>query len=147
MVVDELREAAENGEVMKETTGSCRFCKQILAIRIPDLWDKKKADEFATEKCKCDGSCRYATYKKRVETLDIALENMFGAKSGRRVEADTVELIRKIALDIIAGNLEKANIDIPPSQINASSEKLKISLKKDGLYIGIEKKVSTGAVI
>lgn len=147
MLVDELKEAAEYGEVMHETTGTCKFCKQILAIRIPDTWDKDMANELAAEKCKCDGSYRYVTHKKRVEALDEALEDMFGEKSERDIEADTVELIRNIALDIIAGNLEKATIDIPPSQIDGPSEKLKIGLKKDGLYIGIEKKVSAGTLI
>lgn len=147
MLVDLVREAAEDGEVMHETTGVCKFCKQILAIRIPDTWDKDMANDLASEKCKCDGSSRYVTHKKRVEALDKALEAMFGEKSKRNVEPDTVELIRKIALDIIAGNLEKATIDIPTSQLGAPSEKLKISLKKDGLYIGIEKKVSAGTLI
>lgn len=147
MLVDEVREAAEDGEVMKDTTGTCRFCKQILTVRIPDIWTQELANDVAAEKCKCDGSRKYVTHKKRVEVLDKALEDMFGEKSKRNVEPDTVELIRKIALDIIAGNLEKATIDIPPSQIDGPSEKLKISLKKDGLYIGIEKKVSAGTLI
>lgn len=147
MLVDCIREAAEDGEVMMERTGTCKFCKQILAIRIPELWDEQMANDVASEKCKCDGSVKYVSHKKRLETLDNALEDMFGEKSERNVPVDTVELIRNIALDVIAGNLEKASLDISPSQVDTPSEKLKISLKKDGLYIGIEKKVSAGAVI
>ena len=147
MLVDLVREAAEDGEVMMERTGTCKFCKQILAIRIPELWDEQMANDVASEKCKCDGSVKYVSHKKRLETLDNALEDMFGEKSERNVPVDTVELIRNIALDVIAGNLEKASLDISPSQVDTPSEKLKISLKKDGLYIGIEKEVSAGAVI
>lgn len=147
MLVDLVREAAEDGEVMKDTIGACKFCKQNLTVRVPELWEQPMVNDVATEKCNCEKSRKHVTHKKRVEALDNALEAMFGEKSKRNVEPDTVELIRKIALDIIAGNLEKATIDIPPSQLDAPSEKLKISLKKDGLYIGIEKKVSAGTLI
>ena len=147
MLVDCIREAAEDGEVMIERTGTCKFCKQILAIRIPELWNEQMANDVASEKCKCDGSVKYVRHKKRMETLDKALEDMFGEKSGRTIDADTVELIRNIALSVISGNFEKASIDIPQKHMDAPSEKLKICLKKELLYIGIEKKVSNGAII
>ncbi len=49
MLIDEVREAAEDGEVMKDTTGTCRFCKQILTVRIPDIWTQELANDVAAE--------------------------------------------------------------------------------------------------
>lgn len=147
MLLDEIKEAAEYGEVMKDTTGTCRFCKQMLSIRIPSTWTMDAANEVAAEKCKCDGSRRYVTYTKRVETLDKSLEEMFGSKSKREVEPDTVDLIRSIALSVIAGNIEKVAIDIPSKKMDEPSERLKIHLKKELLYIGIEKKVTNATII
>lgn len=147
MLVDEVREAKENGEVMKEKTGTCKFCKKLLFVKIPELWTQASADGVASESCSCIGSIKHVRQMKKMAALHEALETLFGEESERDVNADTVENIRKIALDIIACNLEKATIDIPSSKKDAPSERLKISLKKDGLYIGIEKKASTGILI
>lgn len=147
MLLDEIKEAAEYGEVMKDTTGKCKYCRQFLAIRIPITWTENDCDEVATEKCNCSGSKRYVTHKKRVETLDKSLEKMFGSESRRDVEPDTVDLIRSMALAVIAGNIEKVTIDIPSKKMNEPSERLKIHLKKELLYIGIEKKVTNATII
>lgn len=53
MLVDESKQAAADGEVMTDDFGTCRFCKQMITVRIPTTWDKSRKNEMATEICKC----------------------------------------------------------------------------------------------
>lgn len=145
MLVDESRQAAADGEVMTDDFGTCRFCNQLLTVRIPTTWDTDRKNEMATEICKCKASKNYTTFKSKVENLDEVLDSYFGHKSERKIEEDTVKLIREFAIKVLKGNVKKISMEL--SYETNPTEKLKIETKKDMLNISIEKKTAESAVI
>ena len=53
-------------ELLRQRTGGCRFCGQMITVEAPGEWEEEKIDELATECCECQEAENYA-YKKKKE--------------------------------------------------------------------------------
>ena len=117
---------------MNTMMGACRYCGQS---QMTNATDSKDADRRATAFCKCEGAER-ARFKRSVDRM---LRSMFYDPDGgddelyRILDDMTMELIRKVCDEIVAGRVGCTKIQIPFSRlltINGYTDRVEIQLKQ-----------------
>ena len=117
---------------MNTMMGTCRYCGQNQTVNAVDSED---ADRRATAFCKCEGAER-ARFKRSVDRM---LRSMFYDPDGgddelyRILDDMTMELIRKVCDEIVAGRVGCTKIQIPFSRlltINGYTDRVEIQLKQ-----------------
>ena len=117
---------------MNAMMGTCRYCGQNQMVNAVDGED---ADRRATAYCKCEGAER-ARFKRSVDGM---LRNLFCDPDGgddelyRMPDDMTMELIRKICDEIVAGRVGCTKIQIPFRRlitINGYIDRVEIELKQ-----------------
>lgn len=117
---------------MNTMMGTCRYCGQNQMVNAVDGED---ADRRATALCQCKGAER-ARFKRSVDGM---LRNLFCDPNGgddelyRMPDDMTMELIRKICDEIVAGRVGCTKIQIPFSRlitINGYANRIEIQLKQ-----------------
>ena len=117
---------------MNTMMGACRYCGQS---QMTNATDSKDADRRATALCKCDGAER-ARFKRSVDGM---LRNLFCDPDGgddelyRMPDDMTMELIRKVCDEIVAGRVGCTKIQIPYLRlitINGYADRIEIELKQ-----------------
>ena len=117
---------------MHTMMGTCRYCGQS---QMTNATDSEDADRRATALCKCEGAER-ARFKRSVDGM---LRNLFCDPYGgddelyRMPDDMTMELIRKICDEIVAGRVGCTKIQIPFARlltINGYTDRVEIQLKQ-----------------
>lgn len=128
MMIDEVRLDKIKGFKPTEATACCKFCKQLINIRIQDYRTEEDKEELATELCSCPEAVNYT--KKNNERVCESLENLVG-------EGELSEHIETIAKDVMNGGILKAKLELPPrirdepkAVLNISTTKKRTSLLK-----------------
>lgn len=65
---------------MKTTTGTCRFCGQIMSVEVPDDYTEADCNEAATQKCECDAAREYVMIEDNVTYATASINRMFANK-------------------------------------------------------------------
>lgn len=137
MIADEVKRDKSNGFPVEETTGCCKFCKQLINIHIQDYRTEMDREELTTELCSCQQALNYTRMKKNNERVAETLENLVGK------EGELGEHIEAIARDVMNNRILKAKLEIPPRIRDEPKSTLNISTTKDGsLKINISKKIT-----
>lgn len=137
MIADEVKRDKSNGFPVEETTGCCKFCKQLINIHIQDYRTEMDREELATELCSCQQALNYTRMKKNNERVAETLENLVGK------EGELGEHIEAIARDVMNNRILKAKLEILPRIRDEPKSTLNISTTKDGsLKINISKKIT-----
>ena len=137
MIADEVKRDKSNGFPVEETTGCCKFCKQLINIYIQDYRTEMDREELATELCSCQQALNYTRMKKNNERVAETLEHLVGK------EGELGEHIEAIARDVMNNRILKAKLEIPPRIRDEPKSTLNISTTKDGsLKINISKKIT-----
>jgi hypothetical protein len=137
MIADEVKRDKSNGFPVEETTGCCKFCKQLINIHIQDYRTEMDREELATELCSCQQALNYTRMKKNNERVAETLENLVSK------EGELGEHIEAIARDVMNNRILKAKLEIPPRIRDEPKSTLNISTTKDGsLKINILKKIT-----
>ena len=137
MIADEVKRDKSNGFPVEETTGCCKFCKQLINIHIQDYRTEMDREELATELCSCQQALNYTRMQKNNERVAETLENLVGK------EGELGEHIEAIARDVMNNRILKAKLEIPPRIRDEPKSTLNISTTKDGsLKINISKKIT-----
>ena len=132
-----MKRDKSNGFPVEETTGCCKFCKQLINIHIQDYRTEMDREELATELCSCQQALNYTRMKKNNERVAETLENLVGK------EGELGEHIEAIARDVMNNRILKAKLEIPPRIRDEPKSTLNISTTKDGsLKINISKKIT-----
>lgn len=139
MIIEKIKEAIDNGEVTKATTGTCQYCGQAQAVEIIITMGSKEANDAAVELCNCS-EAQFATQRKnRAERISDNINALFGEESENPVDECVVKQLKEVGKLVAYLQIRKATIDL------SDSEKAKFSVNKDSaLMIVREKKKSKG---
>ena len=98
---------------MRQRTGGCRFCGQIITVEAPGGWEEEEIDELATECCGCEEAKNYAFKKKRKERALEAISKQFGPyKEMGIVKEETIDLLERIVDQVVEDKIKSGTIDI-----------------------------------
>lgn len=100
-------------ELLRQRTGGCRFCGQMITVEAPGEWEEEEIDELATECCECQEAENYAYKKRRKERAAEAILKQFGPyqKTGI-IREGTMELLAEIADQVVEDKIQSGTIDI-----------------------------------
>lgn len=134
MMTDEVRLDKIKGFKPTEATACCKFCKQLINIRIQDYRTEEDKEELATELCSCPEAVNYTRMKKNNERVCESLENLVG-------EGELSEHIETIAKDVMNGGILKAKLELLPRIRDEPKAVLNICTTKNGtIKINVSKK-------
>lgn len=125
MLRDIVEEYKKNGGDCETVTIYCPYCHQGMAaeattdiIRSRDL-----LAELAVETCQCPEARIKAKDKKRVESVNIKVDTLFGEGSGTPVDDDIREQVKAMSMHICHGKIKKINIQF--------DDNVKVSISTD----------------
>lgn len=99
--------------LLRQRTGGCRFCGQIITVEAPGGWEEEEIDELATECCGCEEAKNYAFKKKRKERALEAISKQFGPyQETGIIREGTMELLAEIADQVVEDKTQSGTIDI-----------------------------------
>ena len=99
--------------LLRQRTGGCRFCGQIVTIEAPGGWEEEEIDELATECCGCEEAKSYTFKKKRKERAIEAISKQFGPyKEMGIVKEETIDLLERIVDQVVEDKIKSGTIDI-----------------------------------
>ena len=65
---------------LKESTGTCKYCKQAAMIKAPEDTTQEELDEIATKECSCEQAQFQRKREMRFEAAKTYLENVLNEK-------------------------------------------------------------------
>lgn len=120
----------EEYEAIRDMTGTCKFCGQIMMVKASSQMD---ADRMASENCNCDNIL------KKNKRLEDNIEQLCGEECKNfgmeLVEESTIEAIKEIGRLCIYGTIDSAGFRVSDSVIS-------VKKIKDGVSVSRRKAVS-----
>ena len=100
-------------ELLRQRTGGCRFCGQMITVEAPGEWEEEKIDELATECCECQEAENYAYKKRRKERAKKAILDQFGLYLERgAIDETTMDLLSAVTDQVVEDKIQAGTIDI-----------------------------------
>lgn len=99
--------------LLVQRIGACRFCGQMITVKVPKGWEEEKIDELATECCECQEAEDYAYKKRRKERAIKAIIHQFGPyQETGIIREGTMELLAEIADQVVEDKIRSGTIEI-----------------------------------
>lgn len=63
---------------MKNQKGTCKFCKQMRIVQVPDKgeFSQEELDGIATDECECKQASHSRERKQKMERAELIIDNM-----------------------------------------------------------------------
>lgn len=65
---------------MTSKQGQCKFCKQFMAIEVPDSWEQDEIDEAVSDQCDCPQAKAKQKINDNIANTEAAIKNFFEHK-------------------------------------------------------------------
>lgn len=137
MLVEQIKEAKENGQEVIQARGGCCFCGQIADINALPGWEKEQYNEIATELCTCSEAKAYSEEKKQKERAHERIDMLFSPQKTPAIRKGAVKYLYEGVDKILSNQLVKITLDmgsgIKAAMYLTGKNKLKIkrSIKTD----------------
>lgn len=97
---------------MKELSGVCPFCGQIITALPSFIETQEEADDYAAESCSCGAGAQFRTIRKNQRTGHEYVDQLFGAAVRDRGEeplpGEARDLLKHV-VDMVATGMVKAS--------------------------------------
>lgn len=97
---------------MKELSGVCPFCGQIITALPSFIETQEEADDYAAENCSCGAGTQFRTIRKNQRTGHEYVDQLFGAAVRDRGEeplpGEARDLLKHV-VDMVATGMVKAS--------------------------------------
>lgn len=102
-----------NGEQenkLMSCTGICRFCGQVLAIKMPYDATEDEKDLEASYRCTCEGGREYSASIDRIALAEASIDELFGVKAGdKSVGGCGIEILKSCVTALEKGTIDSAS--------------------------------------
>lgn len=83
---------------MKDAIGTCKFCKQTMAIKVPDHYSQEFIDEEVTKKCTCPEAQETAKRESAINLAEQEIRQFFEKRGDlEEIKLMLLKTVRPIA--------------------------------------------------
>lgn len=113
---------------MKHTQGQCKYCKQFMAIEVPDSWEQEEIDEAVTDRCDCPEAKAKQRIYDNIANTEAAIKAFFEHKNELKGLRD---LLLSMVKPMAEGSISKVSIgkDEYVGSMRPTKDGIKITLK------------------
>lgn len=113
---------------MKNVQGQCRYCKQFMAIEVPDIWEQDEIDEAVTDQCDCPEAKAKQRIADNIANTEAAIKNFFKYKNDLNGLRDLLLMMVK---PLAEGSISRVSIgkDDYIGSMRPTKDGIKITLK------------------
>ena len=113
---------------MKNTQGQCKYCKQFMAIEVPDKWEQDEIDEAVSNQCNCPEAQAKQRIAENIANTEAAIKNFFEHKSDLKGLRD---LLLTMVKPLAEGQISRVSIgkDDYLGSMRPTKDGIKITLK------------------
>lgn len=105
MVIETEVPVKKQVESSKIQIGFGRFCGQSYQLETSGVCDQESLDEWASEKCDCDGAKEVQRMKEQEVKAEINIKNLFG-------EWDAAPVLRAAVHPVAVGAIDSVTVNI-----------------------------------
>ena len=108
---------------MKSAKGTCRYCKQMRVVKVPEGPDlpEEALDQIATDECDCEKAKYYRERQEKIERAELTIENM-----APEHEQQAANIMKAALPEIVDQRIRKISVSV------SSDVSYTLSRGKDG---------------
>lgn len=113
---------------MKTTTGACKYCGQIMTLKVPESFTQEDIDQEVEKKCSCPEAKAFWKIEENIACTESTIRDFFEDKDG-------MDAIRNLLLGatrpLAEGKIGKLIITKGKytASMKLTKDKIKVSLK------------------
>lgn len=82
---------------MKQVSGTCKFCKQVRVIQVPESYNEKDIDDEVTKHCTCESAMAEQTIQSIIACTESTIRQFFKDKGLELFEKTLLSLVEPMA--------------------------------------------------